>query len=313
MSNGFMHIPVLLNETVELLNPSRGGVYVDGTLGGGGHAEAVLKRLPEGSRLVGIDRDPEALAAAGVRLSRFGSRFVAVHGNFFDMGKILSDMGISSVDGILLDLGVSSHQLDTPERGFSFRSEAPLDMRMDSSQNLTAYDVVNGYSAEEISRILLEYGEERFHRRIADRIVSERSKAPIGTTTQLADIVKEAIPAKFRREPQHPARRSFQAIRIEVNGELDGLRSAVDQAEHLLQSGGRLCIITFHSLEDRIVKQAFHTYEHPCICDPHAPVCTCGRKPTSRVLTRKPIVSEEAELRVNPRASCAKLRAIEKL
>ena len=313
MEQTFSHIPVLLEETLELLDPERDGIYVDGTLGGGGHAEGILLRLSERSRLIGIDRDPEALAAARKRLSRFGNQFTAVHGNFFEMDSILSDLGVKSVDGILLDLGVSSHQLDTPERGFSFRTEAPLDMRMDSTQDWSAYDVVNGYTAEELSRILREFGEERFHQRIADRIVSEREKSPIETTTRLAEIVKEAIPAKFRREPQHPARRSFQAIRIEVNGELNGFRDAIDRAEGMLQSGGRFCIITFHSLEDRIVKQAFHAYEHPCTCDPHAPVCTCGRVPTARILTRKPIVSGEAELERNPRASCAKLRAIEKL
>lgn len=313
MEEGFNHIPVLLDETVELLNPSRGGIFVDGTLGGGGHAEAVLRCLPENSRLIGIDRDPEAIKAAGKRLAGFGDRFTAVYGNFFDLETILKDLHISGIDGILLDLGVSSYQLDTPGRGFSFRTEAPLDMRMDSGQKLTAFDVINGYPEEELSRIFRDYGEERFHRRIAERIVLERKRGPIRTTTELAEIVKNAIPAKCRREPQHPARRSFQAVRIEVNGELDGLRNAIDRAEHLLQSGGRFCIITFHSLEDRIVKQAFHTYENPCTCDPHAPICTCGKVPTARILTRKPVISQKEELDRNPRASCAKLRAIEKL
>ncbi len=309
----YRHVPVLLNETMELLVPERGGIFVDGTLGGGGHAEETLRRLPEGGRLIGIDRDAEALKAAGERLAPFGARFTALHGNFFNLKELLFGIGVTKVDGILFDLGVSSYQLDAPERGFSYRFDAPLDMRMDATAALTARDVVNGYSVEELARILREYGEERFAYRIAQRIAEQRAQAPIETTGALSELVRRAIPAKYRNEPQHPARRTFQALRIEVNGELDGLAAAVDGAHDLLQTGGRLCIITFHSLEDRIVKQAFRRYEHPCTCPPKAPVCICGKTPTARVITRKPVIGTAEETTENPRASCAKLRAIEKL
>lgn len=313
MAGTFSHIPVLLPEVLELLNPARGGVFVDGTLGGGGHAEAVLSLLPESGRLIGIDRDWEAVAAAEARLSRFGAQFRAVHGNFFEMKALLSSVGVEKADGILLDLGVSSHQLDTAERGFSYHNDAPLDMRMDKTAQLSAYDVVNGYTFEALCRILRDYGEERFAAKIAGRIVTYRQTSAVKTTRELADIVRGAIPAKFRNEPQHPARRTFQAVRIEVNGELAGLRAAVDGAHDLLQAGGILCIITFHSLEDRIVKQAFRSYEHPCTCPPSAPVCICGKQPTARVLTKKPIVSGPEELAANSRASSAKLRAIQRI
>ena len=303
----------MLNEVLTLLEPARGGVFVDGTLGGGGHAEAVLRQLPDSGRLVGIDRDAEALAAAGARLAPFSDRFTALKGNFFDMRALLAGIGISQVNGILLDLGVSSHQLDTPERGFSYHADAPLDMRMDASAPLSAYDVVNTYSKEALFRILRDFGEERFANRIAERIVNNRQTTPIKTTAELAALVRAAIPAKFRNEAQHPARRTFQAIRIEVNGELDGLSAAVDEAHGLLQAGGRLCIITFHSLEDRIVKQAFRRYENPCTCPKSAPVCICGKVPTARVLTKKPLICTEAEAAANSRATCAKLRAIERI
>lgn len=309
----FHHVPVLLDEVLKVLSPERGGIYVDGTLGGGGHAEAILERLPENSRYIGIDRDETALAAATERLSRFGSKFTAVHGNFFEMRRLLGELGIAKVDGILLDLGVSSYQLDTPERGFSYNTEAPLDMRMDQSAAFSAYDVINGYSFEELCRILREYGEERFAARIADRIVTARKTSPINSTSELADLVKGAIPAKYRREPQHPARRTFQAVRIEVNGELSGLRQAVDEAHALLQRDGILCIIVFHSLEDRIVKQAFRSYEQPCTCPPSAPICICGKVPTARILTKKPVTAADAELSQNPRASSAKMRAIQRI
>ena len=291
----------------------RGGVFVDGTLGGGGHAEAVLERLPEDGRLYGIDRDGAAIAAASARLARFGEAFTAIRGNFFDMKRLLAAQGVTEVDGILLDLGVSSYQLDTPQRGFSYHEDAPLDMRMDPSAPLSAYDVVNGYPAEELTRIIREYGEERYASRVANAIVREREKAPLNSTVRLAEIVKLALPAPARREAQHPARRTFQALRIEVNGELEGLSAALNDAHDLLRSGGVLAVITFHSLEDRIAKQAFKTFEHPCTCDPHAPVCTCGKTPTAKVLTKKPIVADEAELQQNPRARSAKLRAIQKL
>jgi len=309
----FHHTPVLLEEVLTLLAPARGGVFVDGTLGGGGHAEAMLKGLPDTGRLIGIDRDEAAIFAASQRLKPFGERFTALRGNFFDMQELLAGIGVTSVNGILLDLGVSSHQLDTPERGFSYNTDAPLDMRMDRSAGLSARDVVNTYPEETLRRIFFEYGEERFSGRIANRIVNIRKENPIETTGQLATIVKEAIPGKFRNEPQHPARRTFQAIRIEVNGELAGLREAVEQAHDLLQSGGRLCIITFHSLEDRIVKQAFRLFEQPCVCPKSAPVCICGQEPTARVLTRKPLTCSPQEAADNSRSTCAKLRCIEKL
>ena len=311
--SGFHHIPILRDTVVSLLAPQRGGTFVDGTLGGGGHAEAVLERLPEGGRLYGIDRDSAAIEAASLRLTRFGEAFTAIRGNFFDMKRLLAGQGVMKADGILLDLGVSSHQLDTPERGFSYHEDAPLDMRMDPSAPLSAYDVVNGYPAEALARIIREYGEERYAMRVANAIVREREKAPLDSTVGLADIVKRAMPAPARREQQHPARRTFQALRIEVNGELAGLSDALTDAHDLLRSGGVLAVITFHSLEDRIVKQAFKTFENPCTCDPRAPICTCGKKSTARMLTKKPIVAGEAELKENPRARSAKLRAIQKL
>ncbi|MBS1481250.1 MAG: 16S rRNA (cytosine(1402)-N(4))-methyltransferase RsmH [Christensenellaceae bacterium] len=311
--SGFHHIPILRDTVVSLLAPQRGGTFVDGTLGGGGHAEAVLERLPEGGRLYGIDRDGAAIEAASLRLARFGEAFTAIRGNFFDMKRLLAGQGVMEADGILLDLGVSSHQLDTPERGFSYHEDAPLDMRMDPSAPLSAYDVVNGYPAEALARIIREYGEERYAMRVANAIVREREKAPLDSTVRLAEIVKRAMPAPARREQQHPARRTFQALRIEVNGELAGLSDALTDAHDLLRSGGVFAVITFHSLEDRIVKQAFKTFESPCTCDPRAPICTCGKKPTARMLTKKPIVAEEAELKENPRARSAKLRAIQKL
>ncbi len=309
----FSHIPVLKEEVLTLLAPERGGVFIDGTLGGGGHAEAVLERLPPNARLIGIDRDMEAVRAAGARLEEYGERFTALHGNFFEMKSLLLPLDVTQANGILLDLGVSSYQLDTAERGFSYKADAPLDMRMDRDAPLTAYDVVNGYSWEELCRVLRDYGEERFADRIADRIVRARGQKPVETTTELAALAISGIPAKYRNEPQHPARRTFQAVRIEVNGELSGLSAAVDEAEGLLQKGGRLCIITFHSLEDRIVKRAFRRYADPCTCDKRAPVCTCGKTPTARILTKRPIVCSERELGLNSRASCAKLRCIQKL
>ena len=313
MSGEFQHIPVLLDETLTLLAPERGGTFVDGTLGGGGHAEAVLQRLPKEGRLIGIDRDLEAVQAATERLCVFGERFNALRGNFFDMKSLLAGQGITEANGILLDLGVSSHQLDMPERGFSYKLEAPLDMRMDQNAPLSAYQVVNGYGEEALARVIWEYGEERFSRRIANFIVRARVERPIRTTTELAEIVRAAIPAKFRNEPQHPARRTFQAIRIEVNGELRGLDRAVEDACDLLQKGGRLCIITFHSLEDRIVKQAFRRFENPCTCPASAPICVCGKQPKAKILTNKPLTCSEREADYNPRSTSAKLRCIQKI
>ncbi|MBR5291901.1 MAG: 16S rRNA (cytosine(1402)-N(4))-methyltransferase RsmH [Clostridia bacterium] len=308
----FHHVPIMLPEVMELLKPERGGLFVDGTLGGGGHSEGILSRLSSG-RLYGIDRDGNAIAAASARLAPFGDKFKAIRGNFFDMKELLMAEGVSGVDGILLDLGVSSHQLDTPERGFSYHEDAPLDMRMDDRAALSAYDVVNGYGVEELAGIIKDYGEERFAFRVANAIAREREKQPINSTVQLAEIIKSAIPAANRREGPHPARRTFQAIRIEVNGELAELGRAVESAHDLLNPGGVLAVITFHSLEDRIVKQAFKKFENPCTCDPRAPMCTCGKVPTAKILTKKPLAPGDEELEINPRSRSSKLRGIQKL
>lgn len=308
----FHHVPIMLPEVMELLKPERGGLFVDGTLGGGGHSEGILSRLSDG-RLYGIDRDGNAIAAASARLAPFGDKFKAIRGNFFDMKELLMAEGVSGVDGILLDLGVSSHQLDTPERGFSYHEDAPLDMRMDDRAALSAYDVVNGYGVEELAGIIKDYGEERFAFRVANAIAREREKQPINSTVQLAEIIKSAIPAANRREGPHPARRTFQAIRIEVNGELAELGRAIENAHDLLNSGGVLAVITFHSLEDRIVKQAFKKFENPCTCDPRAPMCTCGKVPTAKILTKKPLAPGDEELEINPRSRSSKLRGIQKL
>ena len=309
----FVHKPVLLNEVMEYLQPESGGLFVDGTLGGGGHSQQILERMPAGSHLYGIDRDTEAIHSATQRLKDYDDAFTPIHGNFFQMKELLNGHNVTSVDGVLLDLGVSSYQLDNPERGFSYHYDAPLDMRMDQTAGMSAYDVVNNYSFEDLCRVLREYGEEKFPARIADRIISERAKQPIESTLRLSEIICSAMPKKSRYENQHPARRTFQAIRIEVNNELGGLEQAICDAHDLLNPGGRLVIITFHSLEDRIVKQSFRKFEHPCICPPKAPICTCGRKPTARILTKKPVTGSPEELACNSRANCAKLRAIEKI
>ena len=310
----FHHVPIMVREVTELLEPDRGGVFVDGTLGGGGHSEAILKLLPETGRLIGIDRDETALAAASARLAPFRDRFTAIHGNFFRMKPLLLQKGIAAADGILLDLGVSSYQLDEPSRGFSYKAEAPLDMRMDQTAALTAADVVNGYPEKELVRIFRDYGEERFSPLIARRIAERRAQAPIRTTTELADLIAGAIPSKFRhKEQQHPARRCFQAIRIEVNGELQGLREAIDQCIDLLSPGGRIVVLTFHSLEDRIVKTAFKTAENPCVCPPRSPQCVCGRTPYGKILTKHPLTACEAEQQQNSRSACCKLRALQKV
>ena len=310
----FHHVPIMVSEVTDLLMPARGGLFVDGTLGGGGHSQAILELLPPTGRLIGVDRDEAALRAAGERLSPFGDRFTAVHGNFFHLKTLLQLRGIRAVDGILLDLGVSSYQLDEPSRGFSYKFEAPLDMRMDQSAALTAGEVVNGYPEQELIRIFRDYGEERFSPLIARRICQRRSEKRIETTTELADLIAGAIPGKFRyKEQQHPARRCFQAIRIEVNGEIKGLREAVDSAIGLLNPGGRIVILTFHSLEDRIVKSAFKTAENPCVCPPKSPQCVCGRTPYGRVLTKHPLVASPEEQQQNTRSTSCKLRALEKL
>lgn len=302
----------MLPEVLNLLKPERGGIFVDGTLGGGGHSEGILKLLPKGSKLFGIDRDGDAIAAAGERLKGYDA-FRPIRGNFFRMKELLGEIGINGVDGILLDLGVSSHQLDDGERGFSYSAPAKLDMRMDRSAALSAYEVVNGYSSKRLYEIIRDYGEERFASRIASRIVKSREEAPIETTSQLAQIIKEAIPAAARREGPHPAKRTFQAIRIEVNSELNGLEEAVTAAARLLNPGGVIAVISFHSLEDRIIKNVFKTLENPCICPKEAPVCVCGRKPEVEILTKKPLTAGEDELTRNPRARSAKLRAARKL
>lgn len=308
----FAHKPVLYQETIEALRIKPDGIYVDGTLGGGGHSFGILQQLSKEGRLIGIDRDEDAIRAASERLAPFAGQAVIVRGNYEDMPAILRGQGIEGADGVLLDLGVSSYQLDEAERGFSYREEAPLDMRMDRRDERSAYDVVNGCTEMELFHMIRDYGEDRFAKNIAKHIVAERQKAPIRTTTELAEIVRQAIPAKLREGGGHPAKRTFQAIRIEVNRELDILKDSIDGLIDLLNPEGRLCIITFHSLEDRIVKTAFRRAEDPCICPPDFPVCVCGRKPKGKVITKKPIVSAAEELAENPRAHSAKLRVFEK-
>ena len=307
----FHHVSVLLDECIEGLNIKPDGIYVDGTLGGAGHSCHIAGRLTTG-RLVGIDRDPVALEAAGKRLESFADRVTLVHSNFCRMGEVLRDLGISGVDGILLDLGVSSPQLDDSSRGFSYMTDAPLDMRMDNGDALTADAVVNTWSYEELKRILYDYGEERYAPAIAAAIVRRRENTPIRTTLELVDVIRSAMPPAALREKQHPAKRTFQAIRIAVNDELNSVAKAMDAAIPCLNPGGRLAVITFHSLEDRIVKNAMAAAAKGCICPPEFPVCVCGRKPQVTVLTRKPIVSGEEELERNPRARSAKLRVCEK-
>ncbi len=304
----FNHIPVLFDETIQGLNVQPNGIYVDGTVGGAGHSRAIAKML-EGGKLVGIDRDPTAVAVARERL--FGLNATVVQGNYTSLDTILSDLGINAIDGMLLDLGVSSHQLDTPERGFSYHTDAALDMRM-SQQGTSAYDVVNNYSLSELKRILYNYGEEKFAPQIAANIVKTREAKPIETTLELAEIIKNSIPAKFRRE-KNPCKKTFQAIRIEVNNELAGEEEAIEKAFKALKIGGRLAIITFHSLEDRLVKQAFAELCKGCTCPPEFPVCVCGNTPRARLVNRKPIEASEQELVRNPRSRSAKLRVIEKI
>ncbi len=313
MTESSYHTPIMLSEVLELLKPETSRVTVDGTLGGGGHSEGILERLPGTGVHFGIDRDEEAIEAASKRLAGY-KNFHAVHGNFFDMKDILplGEYGFDGADGILLDLGVSSHQLDDGSRGFSYGTEAPLDMRMDKSSALSAYEVVNTYSPQKLYEIIRDYGEERFASRIAGAIAREREKRPIETTTELASVIKAAIPAAARREGPHPARRTFQAIRIEVNSELDGLGEAVRNAAELLNPEGVLAVITFHSLEDRIVKNVFRELASPCTCPPSAPVCICGKKPIVEILTRKPVTADEGEVERNPRSRSAKLRAVKR-
>ena len=308
----FHHVSVLLEECIAGLNIRPDGIYVDGTLGGGGHSSRIAALLTTG-RHIGIDRDPVALEAAGKRLEPYADRVTLVHANFCEMASVLKNLGISGVDGILLDLGVSSPQLDDGERGFSYMVDAPLDMRMNSQDALSAYDVVNSWSYDQLKRILYDYGEERYAPKIAAAICSRRENAPIATTLELVDVIRGAMPASALREKQHPAKRSFQAIRIAVNDELGAVSKVMEDAIPLLNPGGRLAVITFHSLEDRIVKNAMAEAAKGCTCPPNFPVCVCGNKPKVKLITRKPIVSGEEELERNPRARSAKLRICEKL
>ena len=313
----FHHIPVLLDECLNGLNIKPTGVYLDCTLGGAGHSSEILKRLGAGGMLIGIDRDSDAIGAAEQRLSTINSqaRFCCLRGNFHDAPVLLDGAGIDrSLDGILIDLGVSSHQLDVRERGFSYHDDAPLDMRMDRGQALSARDIVNGWSEDDLTRILRDYGEEKWARQIARVICDRRAANPIETTGQLVDIIDAAIPKKLRQgDGSHPARRTFQALRIAVNDELDPLDGALRALVSLLSPGGRLCVITFHSLEDRIVKNTFRNLANPCTCPKSFPVCVCGKKPVVRLITRKPVVASPRELEVNPRARSASLRIVEKL
>ena len=308
----FEHKSVLLEETIESLNIKPDGIYVDGTLGGGGHAFHVCERLGENGRLIGIDQDEAAIEAAGKRLSPFKDKVTIVRSNYENIRSVLEGLGIEKVDGICLDLGVSSYQLDTPERGFTYREDVPLDMRMDQRQEKMAADIVNTYSESELYRMIRDYGEDKFAKNIAKHIVRAREAKPIETTGELTEIIKAAIPMKMRVTGGHPAKQTFQAIRIELNRELEVLNQSIDTMIELLKPGGRLCIITFHSLEDRIVKTKFRNNENPCICPPDFPVCVCGRTSRGRVVTRKPIVPTEEEIEENSRAKSSKLRVFER-
>jgi 16S rRNA (cytosine1402-N4)-methyltransferase len=308
----FEHKSVLLEETIDNLNIRPDGIYVDGTLGGGGHSYEIARRLTTG-RLIGIDQDEAAISAAGERLAEYKDKVTVVRSNYSEMKQVLCSLQIDRVDGILLDLGVSSYQLDTPERGFSYKEDAPLDMRMDTRNEKTAKDIVNGYSEMELYRIIRDYGEDNFAKNIAKHIVRMRQDKPIETTFELVEAIKAAIPMKLRVTTGHPAKRTFQAIRIELNRELEVLKETLQDMIEMLAPGGRLCIITFHSLEDRIVKSCFKTNENPCTCPPNFPVCVCGKVPTGKVITRKPILPGEEELEQNKRSKSAKLRVFEKI
>lgn len=307
----FKHVSVLLNECLDALNIKDDGIYVDCTLGGAGHSSHILQRLSKEGLLVGIDQDTDALKAAGERLKEYENKKL-VHNNFHNIDSILEELDIPKVDGILMDLGVSSYQLDEGERGFSYMKDAPLDMRMNRDREFSAYDVVNSYSMEDLWRIIRDYGEEKFAKRVAEFIVNRREEKPIETTLELVDIIKAAIPAKARREGPHPAKRTFQAIRIEVNGELDILNKAIEDGVNRLNKGGRMAIITFHSLEDRIVKLKFRELANPCTCPKEFPICVCGKKPLVKLISRKAIDPSKEEVEENPRSRSAKLRVIER-
>ena len=309
----FNHTSVLLKETIEGLKIKPDGSYVDGTLGGGGHSFEIAKRLNDNGRLIGIDQDEAAILAAGERLKDFGDKVIIVRSNYRNALSVLHDLGIEKIDGMMLDLGVSSYQLDTQERGFSYRFDARFYMRMDLRQTLTAKDIVNGYSETELFHIIRDYGEDRFAKNIAKHIVMARAKKPIETTGELNEIIRAAIPAKMRAEGGHPSKRTYQAIRIECNKELEVLKESLEELIGILNPGGRLCIITFHSLEDRIVKTAFKKAENPCTCPPSFPVCVCGKKSQGKVITGKPVLPCEEEMESNPRSKSAKLRIFEKI
>ena len=308
----FKHISVLLDETIDGLDIKPDGIYVDGTLGGGGHSYEILKRLSPKGRLIGIDQDGEALKAAGERLKEFENQTTLVRSNYCEIDKVLKELNVEKVDGILLDIGVSSYQLDNLERGFSYKSDAPLDMRMDTRQELTAADVVNTYSENELFKIIKDYGEDKFAKNIAKHIVLARKEKPLETTKELSEVIIRAIPMKVQAKGGHPAKKTFQAIRIEVNQELTVLKESIDKMIDLLKPNGRICIITFHSLEDRIVKTKFRENENPCTCPPNFPVCVCGKKSKGKVITRKPIIPSEDEIEENKRAKSSKLRIFER-
>ncbi len=309
----FSHIPIMVGEVMSALEPERGGVYVDCTAGGGGHSCEIASRLPDGSRLICLDRDDEALEACRKCLAKFGDKVTIIKSNFLNIDSALDMAGAERIDGVMWDLGVSSHQLDDGERGFSYSKEAPLDMRMDREQEKSAYDVVNTYTVNELTRIIRDYGEERFARGIAMAIESRRQVKPIETTSELGKIITGAIPATVRKkENQNPARRTFQALRIEVNGELDAIEPSITAVVNRMNPGGRLAAITFHSLEDRVVKETFRTLSKGCTCPPEFPVCVCGKKPKINLLSRKPIIPGDAEIAANPRSRSAKLRTAEK-
>ena len=308
----FKHISVLLDETIDGLDIKPDGIYVDGTLGGGGHSYEILKRLSPKGRMIGIDQDGEALKAAGERLKEFENQITLVRSNYCEIDKVLKELNVEKVDGILLDIGVSSYQLDNLERGFSYKSDAPLDMRMDTRQELTAADVVNTYSENELFKIIKDYGEDKFAKNIAKHIVLARKEKPLETTKELSEVIKRAIPMKVQAKGGHPAKKTFQAIRIEVNQELTVLKESIDKMIDLLKPNGRICIITFHSLEDRIVKTKFRENENPCTCPPNFPVCVCGKKSKGKVITRKPIIPSEDEIEENKRAKSSKLRIFER-
>ncbi|WP_027366039.1 16S rRNA (cytosine(1402)-N(4))-methyltransferase RsmH [Desulfotruncus alcoholivorax] len=309
----FNHLPVMLEEVLAGLNPGNEGVYVDCTVGGGGHSRALLERTGPGVKLVGLDQDPEALAAASEKLTPFQGRYTLVRSNFKDLVRVLADLGLEAVNGILFDLGVSSYQLDNPARGFSYMREAPLDMRMDAEGNVTARDLVNTLPERELAGIIKRFGEERWASRIAAFIVKARKSREIETTAELVEIIKKAVPAAARREGPHPAKRTFQALRIAVNNELEILPQVIKDAAGVLAPGGRLCVITFHSLEDRITKDTLKKLAHPCKCPPSFPVCTCGQKPVIKLVNSRPVTPTEQELAENPRSRSAKLRVAEKI